>query len=113
MLEVVEFKGPALLLQARGRINSRNALAFETAAMRIFAGSDQDVIIDASQVTYLGTAGLLWQQLRKEDRILHVCALKPHIRHVFRKIGFHRFIPIETDSVAALAAVESRAHGRR
>ena len=117
MLEVVEFKGPALLLQARGRINSRTALAFETAAMRTFAGSDQDVIIDASQVTYLGTAGLraflrLWQQLRKEDRILHVCALKPHIRHVFRIIGFDRFIPIETDSVAALAAVESRAHGK-
>ena len=56
MLEVVEINGPALLLQARGRINSRTALAFETAARRAFAGTDQDVIIDASQVTYLSTA---------------------------------------------------------
>ena len=116
MLEVVEIKGPALLLQARGRINSRTALAFETAAKRAFAGTDQDVIIDASQVTYLSTAGLraflrLWQQLRKENRSLHVCSLKPHIQHVFKIIGFDRFIPIEADSVAALAAVEDRTRG--
>ena len=117
MLEVVEIKGPALLIQARGRINSRTALAFEIAAKRAFAGTNQAVIIDASQVTYLCTDGLraflrLWQQLRKENRTLHVCSLKPHIQQVFKIIGFDRFIPIESDSVAALAAVEGRTQAK-
>ncbi len=113
MVEFVEFNGPARLLQARGRINVLTADVFEALARRAFAGTDDDVIIDASAVTHISSVGLraflrLWQDLKKENRNLHLCALRPYIRQVFEIIGFDQFISIQTDIAAALAAVEDR-----
>lgn len=110
MVDVVEFNGPALLLHARGRINVLTADAFEALARQALAGSDRDVIIDSSDVTYLSTAGIraflrLSQQLNKQNRNLHICALRPYIREVFEIIGFDQLIPIHVDIAAALAAV--------
>jgi len=112
-VDVVPFNGPVLLLQARGRINVLTADLFEVQVRRAVASSDRDVIIDASQVTYLSSAGLrvflqLWQELSREDRALHVCALKPYIRQVFEIVGFDQIITIQPDTAAAMAAVERR-----
>ena len=113
MLDIVSSEGNAMLLQAWGRIDFFNADVFEVQARRALAGTDRDVIIDASGVTYLSTPGLrvllhLWQNLKKEDRTLHVCALKPYIQQVFEIIGFNQIIPNHADVAAALAAVQSR-----
>ena len=113
MLDIVSSEGNALLLQAWGRIDFFNADVFEVQARRALAGTDRDVIIDASGVTYLSTPGLrvllhLWQDLKKEDRTLHVCALKPYIQQVFEIIGFNQIIPNHADVAAALDAIESR-----
>ena len=112
-VDVVPFNGPGLLLQARGRINVLTADAFEVQVRRAVASSDRDVIMDASQVTYLSSAGLrvflqLWQELRREDRTLHVCALRPYIRQIFEIVGFDQIITIQADTAAAVAAVEGR-----
>ena len=112
MVEFVGFRGPACLLQASGRVNVLNADRFEASAMRAMAGTDCDVIIDASRVTYLSTSGLrvflhVWQELRKKNRNLYVCALQPYIQHVFELIGFDKLIPLQTDIDAALAAAEN------
>ena len=112
-VDIVPFNGPVLLLQARGRINVLTADLFEVHVRRAAASSDRDVIIDASEVSYLSTAGLraflrLWQALKKEDRNLHVCALRPYIQEVFQIIGFDQLIPIHPDIAAGLAAVEGR-----
>ena len=113
MIDVVASNGPVLLLQARGRINVLSADLFEFEVRRAFAGSDGDVIVDASEVTYLSSAGLraflrLWQALNKKNRALHICALKPYIQQVFEMIGFDRIIPIDADVAAAMAAVKSK-----
>ena len=113
MVDVVTSNGPALLLQARGRINVLSADLFELEVRRAFRDTDRDVIVDASEVTYLSSAGLraflrLWQELKRKNRALHVCSLKPYIRQVFEMIGFDQIIPIDTDVAAAMAAVESR-----
>ena len=113
ILDIVSSEGRALLLQAWGRIDFFNASAFEVQARRAVTGVDSDVIIDASNVTYLSTAGLrvllhIWQDLKKEDRTLHICALRPYIQQVFEIIGFNQIIPNHADVAAALAAVESR-----
>ena len=113
MLDIVSSEGHALLLQAWGRIDFFNASAFEVLARRAATGADSDVIIDASGVTYLSTAGLrvllhIWQDLKKEDRTLHICALRPYIQQVFEIIGFNQIIPNHADVAAALAAVESQ-----
>ena len=102
-----------MLLQAWGRIDFFNADVFEVQARRAFAGADRDVIIDASNVTYLSTPGLrvllhLWRDLKKEDRTLHICAFRPYIQQVFEIIGFDRIIPNHADVASALAAVENR-----
>ena len=112
-VDVVPFNGPVLLLQARGRINVLTADAFEVQARRAVASSDRDVIMDASQVTYLSSAGLrvflqLWQDLSRENRTLHVCALRPYIRQIFEIVGFDQIITIQADTAAAVAAVERR-----
>ncbi len=112
MVEFVGFRGPACLLQASGRVNVLNADAFEARAMRAMAGTDCDVIIDASRLTYLSTSGLrvflhVWQELQKRNRNLYICALQPYIRNVFELIGFDKLIPLQSDVDSALAASES------
>ena len=113
MVDVVASNGPALLLQARGRINVLSADLFELEVRSALADGDCDVIVDASGVTYLSSAGLraflrLWQHLQSKKRTLHVCSLRPYIRQVFEMIGFDQIIPLEADVAAAMAAVGSR-----
>ena len=111
MIHVVASDGPVLLLQARGRINVLSADLFELEVRRALANGDRHVVVDASEVTYVSSAGLraflrLWQHLKRRKRSLHVCALKPYIRQVFEMIGFDQIIPIEADVATAIAAVE-------
>ena len=111
MVDVVASSGPVVVLQARGRINVLSADVFEFEVRRAAAGADRDVILDASQVTYISSAGLravlrLWQNFKGKQRTLHVCSLQPHILQVFEMIGFDQIIPIEPDVAAALAAAE-------
>ena len=113
MIDVVPLNGPALLLRARGRINVLSADAFEADVRSAVAGANRAVIIECSDVTYLSSAGLraflrLWQDLNKKNLNLHICALKPYIRDVFRIIGFDQLIPIHADIPATLTAVEGK-----
>ena len=113
MIEIADFDGPALLLQASGRINILTAEGFETRTRRTVAATGDDVIIEASEVTYISTAGLrsfliLWRRLRDENRHLYLCGLKPYIRRVFEMIGFDQVIPIHDDVAAAVADIEGR-----
>ena len=112
-IDVVQSDGPVLLLQAGGRINVLTADLFDLEIRRLLKDSHDDVIVDVSQVTYLSSAGLrvflrLWQDLKKANRSLHVCSLKPYIRQVFEMIGFDQIIPIDADVDAAIAAVRGR-----
>ena len=113
MIDVVEFDGPALVLQAKGRINVLTADVFEVDALRVISDADYDVVIDASEIVYLSTAGLrvfllLSQELSDIGRSLYICGLLPHIYKVFEIIGFDRVIPIHPDVDSALAAIEGR-----
>ena len=112
IVDVVECDGPALLLQARGRINILTAKGFKAHTRQVIADSDNDIIIETSEVTYLSTAGLrafllLWKELKDDGRRLHICGLRPYIQQVFEIIGFDQVIPIHPDVAAALTAVES------
>ena len=111
-IEVVEFDGPALVLKAEGRISVLTADGFHDDILKIIAQSGHDVIVDASGVTYLSTAGVravlvLSRRLTIANRSLHVCNLKPYIFEVFQMIGFDKLIPIYPDLDSALEAVQS------
>ena len=109
LIEVVEHKGPVLLLKARGRLNILSARTFEADVTRAMATTRADVIIEASDVTYLSSAGLralfrLSRSLNRSDRSLRICGLKPYIFEVFKIIGFDRVINIHSDLPAAISA---------
>ena len=113
-IKVAEFDGPALLLQAEGRINVLTAEGFHGDTLRVIAGTTHDVVIDATGVTYLSTAGLrafllVSRRLAASNRSLHICNLKPYIVEVFKIIGFDNLIPIHPDLDSALTAVVSKA----
>lgn len=111
-IEVVEFDGPALVLKAEGRISVLTADGFHNEALQIIARSRHDVVIDASGVDYLSTAGLrafliLSRRLTITNRSFHICNLKPYIHEVFEIIGFDKLIPIHPDLDSALGAIET------
>lgn len=112
-IKVVEFEGPALVLQAEGRINVLTADGFHGDTMRAISDSPHDVIIDATDVTYLSTAGLrafllVSRRLAASSRSLHICNLKPYILDVFQVIGFDNVIPIYPDIDSAIDAIQSK-----
>ena len=117
MIDIVDSRGPALVLRARGRINVLTADVFEANALGVIAAANRDVVIDASGVVYLSTAGLrvfllLSRELKDKGRNLYICGLLPHIYQVFEIIGFHRVIPIHPDVASALAVIEGQPQGR-
>ena len=100
ILDIVASEGRVLLMQAQRRVNVLNA-------------DESKSRLDASCVTYLSTAGLrvllhLWQELGKENRTLHIRALRPYIQELFEIIGFNQIIPNHTDVAAAMSAVGGR-----
>lgn len=81
--------------------------------MRSIADANSHVVIEASEVTYLSSAGLrvflrLQRKLEKSDRALSICSLKPYINQVFELIGFDRVIDLHPDVDSALAAAGRR-----
>ena len=110
-VDVLESRGSTLLLRARGRINVLSANIFEADALRAAARTESDVVVEASDVTYVSSAGLraflrISRTLGRNQRKLHLCSLKPHIEQIFEMIGFNRVIPIHTDLDSAMDAAQ-------
>ena len=110
-VDVLESKGPTLLLRARGHINVLSANLFEADTLRAAARTESNVVVEASDVTYVSSAGLraflrISRTLGKNQRSLHICSLKPHIQQVFVMVGFDRVIPLHPDVESALTAAQ-------
>ncbi len=107
-IDVVELRDPVLMLRARGRINTVTAEVFEADARNSIGDTGSHVLIEASEVTYLSTAGLrvflrLWNELKQRGRLLLLCSFKPYINEVFELLGFHKVMDIFSDMDSALA----------
>ena len=99
------------MLRARGRINVLSANLFEADALRAAGRTASDVVVEASDVTYISSAGLraflrISRTLSRNRRSLHVCSLKPYIHEVFNMVGFDRVIPLYTDLDSAMDAAQ-------
>ena len=110
-IDVLESRGATLLLRARGRINVLSANRFEAETLRVVARSESNVVVEASDITYISSAGLraflrISRALGRRQRSLHVCSLKPYIHEVFEMVGFDRVIPLHTDLDSALTAAQ-------
>ena len=110
-VDVLESRGPTLLLRARGRINVLSANLFEADTLRAAARTESDVVVEASDISYISSAGLraflrISRTLGRSQRNLHVCSLKPYIHEVFTLVGFDRVIPLYTDLDSAMDAAQ-------
>ncbi len=106
-ISVIRSKESVLLLSARGRIHTNSAALFEADARTRIGDGGSHVVIEASEVTYLSTAGLrvflrLWRELKKKGRTLLICNLRPYISQIFELLGFHKVIDIFSDVDSAL-----------
>ena len=113
MIDVVWSEGSVVLLKASGHINANSAALFEANARIAIAGKECNVVIEASEVTYLSTAGLrvflrLWRELGEKEHTLSICNLRPYINRVFELIGFDRVLDIQPDVESALAVAGRR-----
>ncbi len=113
-IDLAEFDGPALLLQVQGRINILTADNFHRDILDVISDSQSDVIIDATEVSYLSTAGLhafllVSRELADNGRSLHLCSFRSYIQDIFTIIGFDKVIPIHPDIDSARAAIQSGA----
>ena len=109
MIEVVQSSHSALVLRVSGRINALTANEFEAEALGAAGRSHSNVVMDGAEIVYISSAGLravlrVSRTLRSVNRDLHICGLRPHIREVFRIIGFDRVIPIHADVSSAQSA---------
>ena len=116
-VDVLESRGSTLLLRVRGRINVLSANLFEADTLRAAARTESDVVVEASDVTYVSSAGLraflrISRTLGRSQRKLHLCSLKPHIERIFEMIGFNRVIPIHADVDSALTAAAQQSNGK-
>ena len=113
MIRVEQIDGPVLLLRAEGRINALTANDFYAEVLRATARTQDDVIMDTADVTYVSSAGLrtflhIWRYLNADQRGFHVFNMRPHIQETFNIIGFHHIIPLHDDMEDAMAALQGQ-----
>ena len=104
-----ERDGNALVLLPVGRVDSSNAHRFEALVMRRIRGDERHVIVDFSRLDFISSAGLrvlllAAKSLEAEKGTFVLCAMKNHIREIFRINGFDRIIPTEESRESAIAA---------
>ncbi|MEI8393649.1 MAG: STAS domain-containing protein [Rhodospirillaceae bacterium] len=111
-MEVVETPGGGgvVIIEARGRVDSNSAKAFEEKLLGAIAPSEPRIVVDCSQLDYVSSAGLrvllMAAKRAKTNRgKLALCGLKPHVRDVFDVSGFTGIFSIHSTRESALTAV--------
>ncbi|MXY24778.1 MAG: STAS domain-containing protein [Acidobacteria bacterium] len=104
-----ERDGDVLVLLPVGRVDGTNDYLFESLVMQRIGDAEGHVIVDFSRLDFISSAGLrvlllAAKTLEAERRTFVLCAMKSHIREIFRINGFDRIIPMEESRASAVAA---------
>ena len=104
-----ERDGGALVLLPVGRVDGSNDHLFESLVMERIGDGEGNVIVDFSHVDFISSSGLrvlllAAKTLEADGRTMVLCAMKSHIREIFRINGFDRIIPMEESRASAVAA---------
>ena len=99
-----------LSLDVAGRIDSTTAENFREKIDREIKETDRAVILDFTDVEYIGSAALRVillkaKELRAREAEIALCALTPPVREVFHVTGFDRIMGIHDTSEEARAAL--------
>ncbi len=93
-----------------GRLDDGNARTFQEALIGMLRSDDRGLILDFSEITFIGSAGLrgvlhLVRQLDKTGGKALLCGLNEQVRDVFRVSGFDKIVAIAEDRETARTAI--------
>ena len=104
--------GPAILLKINGRVDSRNADDFYDRCRQLATAGQQNVIIDASRLEYISSAGLrscimLAQDCQRNGCQLVICGMPADPRELFASSGIDQVRAVCPDQPATVAILEA------
>ena len=100
-----------LILKPGGRVDGQNALEFQTAIDSAIDATNDSVILELSDLSYISSAGLrvillLAKTLRSRNVQFSMCSISDTVKDVFEISGFGKIIPTHATRDDALAAIK-------
>ena len=88
-----------VIVEIQGDVDAYTAPRLDKALKELLAQGHSRVVLDASQLEYISSAGLrvilkATKRLKGADDKLVLCAMKDYIKEVFEISGFDQFLPI-------------------
>ena len=104
-----ERDGDVLILLPIGRVDSTNAHLFEAFVMQRIGDGERHLVVDLSRLDFISSSGLrvlllAAKALEADNQTFVLCAMKSHIREIFRINGFDRILQMEKSRASAIAA---------
>jgi anti-anti-sigma factor len=101
-----------LIIQAAERVDSTNAQRFLEDLDAAIEPTDQVVVLDMENLTYISSAGLrvilqTAKTLQRQNSSFALCTLSGTVREVFEISGFDQVISIHDSQAEALSALKS------
>ena len=105
-------KGGIVIAMLVGRFSSTNADLFERMLENGVESSDDALILDFEQVTFLSSAGLrvaltIAKKFNEPGKKFAICALQESARGIVEVSGFDKVIPVYGSQEAAVEAMEA------
>ncbi len=105
----IEKQGDATIVRPTGRLDFGASAGFQEELGAAIAGGSARVVIDASALEYVSSAGLraflVGARAAKSAGIsLAICCLSANVREVFQVSGFDRLVPVKDTLAEAMAA---------
>ena len=96
-----------------GRIDGSNANEFQSVLEAGINSTDQALLLDFEQVSYISSAGLrvglvMAKQFNKPGKQFGICSLSDPVRGVIVISGFNRIIPIYESRDAAIERIQEQ-----
>ena len=106
---MVQRQSGNVALVTHGRVDGANASAFQAALQDAIGDSDEAVVLDLENLTYISSAGLrsillVARDLQNKGKRFAVCSLTGQVKEVFEVGGFDKFLPIHDTQDAALSS---------
>ena len=106
---LVQRQSSNLALVTHGRVDGANASAFQAALQEAIEDSDEGVVLDLENLTYISSAGLrsillVAREIQNSGKRFAVCSLTGQVKEVFEVGGFDKFLPIHDSQEAAISS---------
>ncbi len=106
---LVQRQSGNLALVTHGRVDGANASAFQAALQEAIEESDEGVVLDLGNLTYISSAGLrsillVARELQNKGKRFALCSLTGQVKEVFEVGGFDKFLPIHDSQEAAIGS---------